>query len=405
MMLVARTRVGRWGRAITAVMLVATLACTGNGAEPEPEGVAGSESPDTGAESAAVAVTDPDQRIALERHLGHHAMLMIDAMRATADGTRRRNDRRQVDERRRTLRRNSDQVIAALEDVLNAGTIDGWVPRIEALLDIAGGGDGEEALAAAQAEYGTAVADAVATLSAEEATAQVAELDTHLQQQIDSYRDGDLAAAYAAEREAFSTAFRLGQQLVVAAGAAPEVTAGAAELRSALNQLLAEHTWLAVQTARRAVRGARDARHPSAALNGNTEDLTAALLSIYDEQEAVQFDEQWRDAIAALLRFTAAATELDDEARRTAARDLRRASRRIGDQLSAMTDSTIDQADARQAVTRHFRRLQRHSAALADNRLRRALDAADEAYADSSALADLIATGIAEHRAGEFPEQ
>ena len=403
MMLVAR---GRWRRALTAVVLVAALACTGNGGEPEPDGVAGSEAPDAGAEAGAATVAEPEQRITLERQLGHHAMLMVDAMRATAAGGSRRESR-QADEVRRALERNSDQLSGAMADTfgISAGAFnDVWVARISALLEVAAGDQAD--LAAAQAEYGAAVAEALdSELSAEDAAAQLAALDEHLQEQIDTYRDGDLAAAYAAQREAFSTAFRLGQELVLAAGAAPEVTSGAAELRSALHQLLAEHTWLAVTAARRSARGARDARHPSAALNGNTEDLTAALLSIYDEQEAVRFDEQWRDAIAALLRFTAAATELDDDAQQAAVRDLRRASRRIAGQLRAMTESTVDQREARQAVTQHFRRLQRHSTAIADNRLRRAVDAADQAYAGSSDLADLIAAGITEHRAGEFPQQ
>lgn len=388
---------GRLRRAATAVALAALLACTSDGGDPDTVG--GTAAP--GGAARPVTVTEPEQRIELERQLGHHAMLVIDAMRVMAD------DRgQQIAAVRRTLDRNMDRVVEAAAGATDVEGLDqGLFPRNEALLALAAGEDADQDLATAQAAYGAAVADAVDDLSAEDASAQLAELDTLLLEQIDAYRDGELAAAYSAQRGAFSTAFRLGQQLVVAAGAAPAVTSGATELRSAMHQLLGEHTWLAVTAARRNVRGARDARHPAAALNGNTEDLTAALLSIYDQEAAVGFDEPWREAIAALMRFTAAATELDDEARDAADDDLGGAVRRVARQLSAMTEQTIDQREARRALTRHFRLLRRHSTALADNRARRAATAADAAYEHSGTLADLVAGGIAEHRPDEFGQE
>lgn len=391
-------------RAVIAVALVAGVACTDDGGAPEPGGVSGSDAPAT-PETAAAAL-DPEARIRLERELGHHTMLAIDAMRAAADETPRLVDAQ------RALQRNTDQLSGAVSDVLDTSAAafnDIWVARVDALLAIGGGGgggeDAAEDLATAQQEYGALVAEAApGELSAEDAADELAGHDAQLVEQLEAHRDGDLPDAYALQRDAFSASFRIGQQLVLATGASQDATAGAVELRSAMTQLFAEHTWLAVVTARRSARGANDARHPAAALNGNTQDLTAAVLSIYDEKAAVAFEERWGEAIAALLRFTAATVELEDDARRTGAGDLKAATQRLAEHLADMTEGSIDEDEARDVLDKHFGLLRRHSIAVANSRWRRAYDAADEAYTASQAVADLVAGGIADHRPDEFGE-
>lgn len=394
----------RGGRSLGAIVvaLLVAVGCTNGGGAPDPGGAGGSAAPGGTVDTVTDAAIDADRRIQLERALGHHTMLIVDAMRAIADGSPREADAR------RALERNTDRLgdaVAAALDTSAAEFADVWLARIDAVLALAAGGDAANELRSAQENYGVLMAAAVGEqLSAADATALMVEHDEQLTEQLSRYRDDDRAGAFALQREAFSTAFRLGQELVVAAGATAGATSGAAELRSAMHQLVAEHSWLAALTARRTARGARDARHPAAALNGNTEDLTAALLSIYDERAAVAFDELWREAIDALMRFTAAAAELDDEDRQSAAADLRAATRRLAAHLAAMTEDAIDQQAARDALAEHFRVLRRHSNAAANNRFRRAYDAADRAYAGSAAVADLIAAGIAEHRADQFPQ-
>lgn len=395
---------GRWLRAVIAVALVAAVACTDDEGTPEPGGVSGSEAPNAAATTSATAL-DPEARIALERELGHHTMLAIDALRAAADDTPRLADAQ------RALQRNTDQLSGAVADVLDtpaAAFNDVWVARIDALLALVrapDGGDAEDELAAAQQEYGALVAGAApGELSAEDAAAELAAHDAQLVEQLEAHRDGDLAEAFALQRDAYSAAFRIGQQLVLATGASQDATSGAVELRSAMTQLFAEHTWLAVLTARRSARGAKDARHPAAALNGNTEDLTAALLSIYDEKAAVAFEERWGEAIDALLRFTAATVELEGDDRRAAAADLKAATQRVAEHLADITEGSVDADEAHDVLAEHFQRLRRHSNAVANSRWRRAYDAADEAYTASQAVADLVAGGIADHRPDEFAE-
>lgn len=392
----------RWLRAGAVAVLVAVLGCTGDGAAPDP-GEADGPAATAGTEGVATMSIGPEARLELEHALGHHAMLMIDAMRATADDSPRGAAAE------RALDRNSDTLSGLIADALDVsagGFNDVWGARIDALLAASGGEDAGAALTDAHDDLAAFIAAATGQgMTEDEAATGLTDLDEQFTEQLEAYRDDDLATAFAAQREAFSTAIHLGEQLVLAAGAAPETTIGAAELRSAMQQLLGEHTWLATVTARRSARGAKDTRHAAAALNGNTEDLTAALLSVYDEQSAVAFDEEWRDAIAALLRFTAAATELDREARRAAADDLEAATRRLAEQLETITEETLSEQDAAEALSRHFGLLRRHSAAIADGRRRPASDVADEAYEASADLADVIAGAIAEHRADEFPAQ
>ena len=390
---------GRRLHAVVAVALVAALACTNDSGGADPDGAAGSEAPGRSA-TAAAAQVDPDARIVLEREFGHATMLVIDAMRAAADDSPRLADAR------RALERNTDALslaVADVGDVSAAAFSDIWVARIDALLAVAGGEDAEDDLAAAQQDYAELVAETrPGELTPEDAAEQLVAHDALVTEQLTSYRDGELAGAFAVQRDAFSAAFGIGQQLVRATGASQEATAGAAELRSAMTQLFAEHAWLVTLTARRSARGAKDARHPAAALNGNTEDLTAALLSIYDEQAAVTFEERWGEAIAALLRVTAATVELEDEARRTAAADLRRATRALAEHLADVTAGSIDRSEARDVLAAHFRRLRRHTDAVANGRWQQAYGAADAAYTGSQAVADLVAEGIAEHRPDDF---
>jgi hypothetical protein len=271
----------------------------------------------------------------------------------------------------------------------------------------AGAGDGaHDDLTSAQEAYGAVISDAVGDrLPADDAAAQLTGLDAALTAQIEAYRDGALPAAYTAQREAYSTAVRLGQQLVRAAGAAPEATAGAAELSSALQQLLGEHASLLVLTTRHAARGSDQTGQAGAALAGNSEDLTAALLSIFDERAAVRFDEAWRDAIAASVDVAVAAAELDDKGLRRAQRQSADAVDRLAGAALTMTEDSIEPREAAQRFTRHFRLVHRHSTQVANGRWQRAYRQADRVHVAGAQLGAWLAEVISEQRADEFPQQ
>jgi hypothetical protein len=393
---------GRWRHAVTVVTLVTLLGCTGGGDTPEPDGGAGSEAPGAPGGTAGAAV-DADERLRLERALGHHAMLVIDAMRAAADDTARQGLAR------RSVRRNTTELGESAAEALDVDDAfaDAWTQRVDALLALAAGeGADDDDLTAAHEEYGAAISEALGDrLPAADAAAQLAELDDALTTQVEAYRDGTLPAAYTAQREAYSTAVRLGQQLVRAAGATPEATSGAVELRSALQQLLGEHAALIAITTRHAARGSDQTAQAGAALAGNSEDLTAALLSIYDERAAVRFDEAWRDAIAASVDAAVAASELDERGRRRARRQSDAAVDLVADAVVAMTEDSIERREVAQRFTRHFRLLHRHGTQVANGRWQRAYRQADRVHASGAALGAWLAEVIAEQRADEFPQK
>jgi hypothetical protein len=393
---------GRWRRAVAVVVLVTLVGCTGGGDLPEPDGVAGSEAPDASGGAGGAAV-DADTRLRLERALGHHAMLVIDAMRAAADDTARQNlAQRAV---RRSTAELSETATEAV-DVDGDAWDDAWTQRIDALLALAAGEGADDDLTAAHEEYGAVISDSLGDrLPATDAAAQLAELDAALTAQIESYRDGALPAAYTAQREAYSTAIRLGQQLVRAAGATPQATSGAAELSSALQQLLGEHAWLIAVTTRYAARGSDQTAQAGAALAGNSEDLTAALLSIFDEPAAVRFDEAWRDAIAASVGAAVAAAELDDKGRRRARRQAADAVDRVADAVVAMAEDSIERREAARRLTRHFRLVRNHGTQVANGRWQRAYRQTDRVHASGAQLGTWLAEVIAEQRADEFPRQ
>ncbi len=93
------------------------------------------------------------------------------------------------------------------------------------------------------------------------------------------------------------------------------VSTPAADLRAALDQSLSEHAYLAVVTMQKGIEGAEDFEEAAAALEGNTQDLTAAITSVYGEEAGAQFESMWSEHIGFFVDYVTATAE-DDEAGR-----------------------------------------------------------------------------------------
>jgi hypothetical protein len=395
-----------FARAMAVALVLVLVACTGDG-EPQdtPDATASGDPDRAGGDPAGPVDADlAALRLELERSYGHHVMLAAEVLRTTADDSARRRDADAL------LDANTSELAVALAQTLGADPVDVtalWSEHVDALRDAAAGRD-DAVTDAGSAAYGDLVSEAVdGAITAEEAAGQLTDHAEQMVALLTSYRDGDVLASYATQREAFNqlVGAATGVALAAAAQDRARVSSGPVELRSALGQLLGEHTALTIATARRSARGRDDARAPAAALNGNTEDLTAALLSIYDEDTAVAFDEHWRGTIGALLRLTVAVAEADDDGTRTARRRLNRGVRRLARQVAEMTDGEIDQGTARDVLGAHFTGLARHGTAIANGRFRRGSRRGFAAYTDSAAVADLLADGIVAQRPDDFPEQ
>ena len=220
--------------------------------------------------------------------------------------------------------------------------------------------------------------------------------------------EGDHETAYARQREAYAAMVSVGRAF--AAGITeqqPETfpglrNTGALELRSALQQLLGEHAVLATEVLRRGLRGARDFEAAAAALNGNTEDLTAALESIYAD-DATQVSGLWRERISTLAESAVAVAQ--ERTKRAA--QLRTALTRTDDSIVAELEAMSEEAIAADDATEHLQSLTaallQHAAAAAAKDRARATAAVADAHDSAAALAEVVAGGIAQHRPSEFP--
>ncbi|KHE68529.1 hypothetical protein [Halobacillus sp. BBL2006] len=102
----------------------------------------------------------------------------------------------------------------------------------------------------------------------------------------------------------------------------PQTQTEAVELRSQLDNLFSEHAYLAVETMRKGAEGASDFEHATAALSSNTEDLTAAIESVYGKEAGEKFNEMWSSHIGYFVDYVKATGNEDEEAKQMALDEL-----------------------------------------------------------------------------------
>ncbi|MDR7071225.1 copper amine oxidase [Fictibacillus barbaricus] len=100
--------------------------------------------------------------------------------------------------------------------------------------------------------------------------------------------------------------------------AKPMVDTPAVELRSTLDQLLSEHAYLAVVAMRKGVDGKADFDAAAGALNKNTEDLSAAIGSVYGDEAGAQFKKMWGDHIGFFVEYFQATAKKDEAGKKAA---------------------------------------------------------------------------------------
>ncbi|MFP3322650.1 copper amine oxidase [Planococcus sp. SIMBA_160] len=96
----------------------------------------------------------------------------------------------------------------------------------------------------------------------------------------------------------------------------------AAELRIALDTVLTEHAFLAVEAMRKGVDGAEDFEQASGALLANAADLKAAVASVYGEEGGEQFDAIWQSHIGYFVDYVTATAEGNEEGKKQALAEL-----------------------------------------------------------------------------------
>jgi hypothetical protein len=131
----------------------------------------------------------------------------------------------------------------------------------------------------------------------------------------------------------------------------------AAELRIALDTVLTEHAFLAVEAMRKGVDGAEDFEQASNALLANADDLTAAVESVYGKEGAVQFDEIWKSHIGYFVDYVTATAEDDQAGKDKALADLEKYKKTQAEFFDAATEGRLPAAAVEEGLDMHVDQL------------------------------------------------
>ncbi len=285
---------------------------------------------DHGSHSDKPSVETPaaDLRATLGHLLSEHAYLAVETMRKGAQGAK------DFEASAGALSENTEALTGAISSVYGeeAGAQFNqiWSDHIGFFVDYvkATGSENEEAKQEALENlegYKEEFSKFLETATGErlEAESLTKGLQMHINQLVgsfDSYVEGDYEKAYEQEREAIA------HMHGVAKGFSSAITdqfpekfdetkavTPASDLRATLGHLLSEHAGLAMMTMQNGIDGSEDFEASAAALNKNTEALTAAIASVYGEEAGMKFNEMWSGHIGNFVEYVQA-TGAEDEA-------------------------------------------------------------------------------------------
>ncbi|MBD7984851.1 copper amine oxidase [Sporosarcina sp. Sa2YVA2] len=139
--------------------------------------------------------------------------------------------------------------------------------------------------------------------------------------------------------------------------ASMEVSNPATDLRAALDSILSEHAYLAVVTMQKGIDGAKDFDAAAAQLSENTDELSAAVASVYGEDAGNQFKEIWSSHIGYFVDYVTATANKDEDGRKKALADLDGYRVTQADFLDKATDSRLKAADLEEGLKMHVDQL------------------------------------------------
>ncbi|MBM7660176.1 hypothetical protein JOC85_000943 [Bacillus mesophilus] len=137
----------------------------------------------------------------------------------------------------------------------------------------------------------------------------------------------------------------------------PSVVTPAVELRSALDLLLSEHAYLAIETMRKGAQGAADFEASAGALNANTEDLSAAIASVYGEEAGNQFKQMWNDHIGFFVDYVVASGSNDEAGKEKALNELDQYRTHFSNFLEQATGERLEAGALAEGLQMHVKQL------------------------------------------------
>ncbi|WP_372869057.1 copper amine oxidase [Planomicrobium okeanokoites] len=276
-------------------------------------------------------------RTTLGHFLSEHGFLAVEAMRSAAAGEA------DFEATAAALSANTEDLTGAIASVYGeeAGQSfnDMWSAHIGYFVDYVQATDsGDEAAKQAaldeldeyRADFSSFLEGATGERLKADALAEG--LQMHVNQLIgafESYVAGDYEQAYAKEREAIEHLHGVAKGLSVAiTNQFPDkfedtkADTPAGELRAQLGYLLSEHAGLATVAMQNGVTGAEEFEASAAALSNNTEELSAAIASVYGDEAGQAFNDMWAAHIGYFVDYTKAVAAGDDTAKQEALDEL-----------------------------------------------------------------------------------
>ncbi|WP_088006959.1 copper amine oxidase [Indiicoccus explosivorum] len=367
-------------------------------------------------ETPAVSTPASDLRAALDALLSEHAYLAVITMQKGIDGAA------DFEESAAALQANTDDLSAAVASVYGeeAGQQfkEIWSSHIGYFVDYvtasaAGDEAAKEAALANLAEYKAEQAAFLET--ATEGRLKASELEEGLQMHIDqliwafeNYTMEDFDKTYENLRHSLHHMFGFGKGLAWAiTDQFPEkfgntsVDTLAADLRADLNYLLSEHAALAISAMQKGIDGAPDFEAAAAALTANTDDLSAAIGSVYGEEAAQQFKDIWSSHIGYFVDYVTATAAGDEAAKEAAIAALEEYKAEQAAFLEAATDGRLKAEDVEAALDMHVEELLTAFNSYTEKDYAAAYSAIREAYAHMFGVGTVLSSAIVD----QFPEK
>jgi hypothetical protein len=178
--------------------------------------------------------------------------------------------------------------------------------------------------------------------------------------------------------------------------------APATQIRVALDRVLAEHAFLIVQVMRTGLTPGPEFDAAAATLDTNTNDLVAAIRSVYGDAAATAFAEQWRNHIAFLVDYARALSTKDTTAAKLADSQLHQYITTFSALLAGAVQLPEDAVEG--LIREHVEQLEQ-VASFETARFGEAYPAILETYQHMFMIGDALATAIVAQSPARFPGQ
>lgn len=172
------------------------------------------------------------------------------------------------------------------------------------------------------------------------------------------------------------------------------------DLRLTVDRLLGEHAGLALVGLNKVMAGEQDADAVITALEGNTEDLSAAIGSVYGDDAADAFQKQWEEHIGFFAAYATGVAKKDEQAKKQAKAQLAGYQESFSRFLNEATGLNAEAAAG--ALGMHVQQLTAALDQFGAGNYPKAYAMAREAYAHMYGTGDALSAAISKQKPDEF---